>query len=451
MELKTRFDQKGHAIVTVNFDEKEMQKYLDASTQDLAKNLSIKGFRKGKVDVETAKRYIKNEDLTNNLINRLFRKSLKAINTNNDVINTFYYKMLLNVDPRFNIVKLDPKGSEIEVIILLSPQVTKLGEFKNVKVEYEKEKLSDAKVEEELKRLQEQDGVYEPSQEPIVSDDLVSLKIQVYLNKEKRKDLDVSTIDVKVGSHQSLLGEKEEELLNKKVGDQGVIEFTTDDKYPEQLRNSHVEIKYEIVQVQKMKLPCLDDEFAKSQTSYKDVETLEELKKMISESLKERIENLNKDRKITAIINKIVKESEFEYDAEQLKKELVRIQRARDVEQLEQQGITLEDYLNFHKMSNEEYEEKVYSYLFEPLCRNAVYKRIVDDNPEVFKPVEEKQICEKYKLTSLQDYIKNTTEQYRKLNIDEKQIAEYVKNSIDNMYNDYRTQQIIEYILDNNK
>ena len=178
---------------------------------------------------------------------------------------------------------------------------------------------------------------------------------------------------------------------------------------------------------------------------------MEELKKKIRESLKERIENLNKDRKITAIINKIVKESEFEYDAEQLKKELVRIQRARDVEQLEQQVITLEDYLNFHKMSNEEYEEKVYSYLFEPLCRNAVYKRIVDDNPEVFKPVEEKQICEKYKLTSLQDYIKNTTEQYRKLNIDEKQIAEYVKNSIDNMYNDYRTQQIIDYILDNNK
>lgn len=451
MELNKRYDNQGHAIIAVTFNKEEVMKYSDATVEELAKNVQIKGFRKGKVDLSLARRYISNEDFSNSLINRLIRKSLKAINTNAEISNEVYNKMILNAEPKFEIKKIDNDEAIIEVSILLAPQVTKLGEYKNLALEYEVSKVKKEDVEKELDSLRREAGFLEETSEPIVEKDHVSLKINLFINNEKRKDLEQNSIEIDVGSHKSMLGTHEDELVNKKVGDEGSIVFDTDDTYPEILRNSHVEIKYEITQVQRANLPELNDELATLQTTYKDVENLQQLKDKIKERLQERVDRNNKERKLSAIIEKIVETSEIEYAKNDLKSELVKIQTRRDSQELSNQGISLDDYLKFNKMSKEEYENRVFNYLFKPLCQSAVYKKIVELNQDVFKEIKKEDVAKRNNIEDFDKFVNDMSQQYISAGYTVEQAQSQMNQLVNNMFNDYRTNEILDFLLENNK
>ncbi len=452
MELSNKKDNLGHSIVNCKFDAKELDRYSKASLEELASKLKIKGYRPGHVPAEVAVKFITNDELNKNLINRLIRKALKAINSNQDIIKEFYYDMFVNAEPAINVKKLDNDGAELDVSILLLPKVDKLAQYKGLKVEYTEDKFDEKLVEEELKRIQNAEGVLTPTEEALKAGDHVSLKIQVLINGVRHQEYEGDNVDLVLGEHRSLLGEKEEDIIGKKLGDKGSVNIQTGNNMPEELANTNLEIKYEIVSAEKKDLPAIDDELAKSQTNYKDCETLDALKAKITESIEKRIAEINKNKKLSAIYDNILSNTTFIVDNERIRKEILRVQEARDRQELLDKGITLEDYLRINNLSYEDYQAKIFDYVYNPLRIKAIEEAIYASDPETFKEPSREEVAKYHKMDSLEKYEDQIRNYYKEVNpeISEDEVNRNLAQQIGWLFSDYRKHLLDEYLISNN-
>ena len=265
----------------IQLSAEEVNKEYQTVVQDLRKNVAIPGFRKGKASISTIKRRFAKE-IKSDVKEKLLERSLKDALTQQNISPVG--KPSLDVK-NVTVVENQPVEYDVEVEFIPSIEVT---DYKGVKVKQPVvAEVAESEITHALEVLQRQNAV----NEPVADDYVICDQTSVTINYQRTVDGNpvgepVTNYTVWLGVDQ-VMPEVRDNLLGKKKG--AHVTFSVpyqEDFWDKNLAGKTVEFAVDIVNVEKVVLPAIDDEFAKDL----EQESLEALKQKIAQDIKNRKE-----------------------------------------------------------------------------------------------------------------------------------------------------------------
>jgi trigger factor len=251
--------ENNRVKLTVEVDEPEMEKAIDTAATKLSKQVSIKGFRKGKVP-------------KNVLMAHLGGPAALRTEAIRDAIPDFYAHAVADTlidpiaSPDINITAGEDDGNLVfEADVEVRPEVFIRGQ-NELRVTIPSPVVTDDEVNAQIDHFRETDATLKDVDRPIVTGDLVTMDVHVQQIATDVKPLDMGDFMYTVGSgtitegvDELILGLKagEELKLNGAVG-QGVV--------------ATYELK--LKKVQERELPELSDEWVHANTEWQSEEEM---------------------------------------------------------------------------------------------------------------------------------------------------------------------------------
>ncbi len=253
MRATTTTLNDGRVRLTVEVDEVEMDGAIDRAAQKLSKQVSIKGFRKGKVPKSV-------------LVAHLGGPSALRGEAIRDAIPDFYAHAVSDtlVDPISQPAISVTDGEEGGVLIFdaeveVRPEV-ELGDYTSLRVTIASPVVTDLEVDAQVDRVRETDATLKDVERPIATGDLVTMDAHVQQIATEEEPLDMSDYMYTVGSgvitegvDDLIVGMRAGEVLtlNGNVGDGVVATYTLTLK-----------------KVQERVLPEISDEWVRENTEW---------------------------------------------------------------------------------------------------------------------------------------------------------------------------------------
>jgi len=270
--------------VEVGIEADAVQDRLERAAHELARDMRMPGFRKGKVPAQL-------------VIQRVGRDAVleQALR---DSLPEWYERALLDTgiapvgDPELNVASLPGTGEELSFSIEVAVRPgAKLGEYKGLEVGRAEPEVPAEAVQAELDRLREGFASLDPVDRPAATGDLVVIDYSGTVDGEPFEGSEATDLMVELGA-ESLLPEFDRALAGAAAGDQVTVEVRfADDHRPESLAGKQASFTVTVKEVREKKLPELDDEFAAEASEFETLDELrDELQRRIAAALESRIE-----------------------------------------------------------------------------------------------------------------------------------------------------------------
>ncbi|RUS39398.1 trigger factor, partial [Lacticaseibacillus paracasei] len=286
--MSAKWEKKGtnDGELTFEIDLPQIQQGLDQAFQRVRKNLTVPGFRKGKVSRTVFKRMYGDAALYEDALNILLPDAYEAAVKESGIDP---------VDqPQINVDSMDEgKPWVIKATVTVKPEVT-LGQYKGLEVPKQDVEVSAKDIDAELEKRREQQA------ELVVKDDKAAENgdtvVIDYVGTIDGTEFDGGSsknYSLELGSNSFIPG-FEEQLVGHKSGDEVTVNVTFPEDYKAaDLAGKAAEFKTTIHEVKVKELPALDDDFAKDLDD--DVDTLDELKAKIKKELTDQREEAAKN------------------------------------------------------------------------------------------------------------------------------------------------------------
>lgn len=329
---------EGHeGVLTVEVDAEKVNEGLDAAFKKVVKNVTVPGFRKGKVPrVIFEKRFgveALYQDALDILLPEAYAKAVEEAG-------------IEPVDvPKIDIEQMEKGKSLIFTArVIVKPEV-KLGQYKGLEVEKMDATVTDEDVENELKRLQENYAELVVKEDgKIEKGDTAVIDFEGFVDGEPFEGGKAENYSLEIGSGVFIPG-FEDQLVGMKAGEEKEIEVTFPEEYhAKELAGKPATFKVKVHEVKEKQLPALDDEFAKDVDD--EVETLEQLKEKIRARLEETKKNEAEAALRDAVVKKAAENAEIDIPEVMVKNETDRMLREFD-QRLQLQGLNLDLYYQF--------------------------------------------------------------------------------------------------------
>ncbi len=270
----------------VEVEAEKVDQALDRAYKEVANDVQLPGFRKGKVPRPLLESHygkdILHKDAVEILMKEIVPNVLKALeNRAISMPELADYELQSGQPATFNL--------KIEVM----PEV-ELGKYKDLGIK--KEEVGDVEgiVDSELERLQQEHSKLVNSEREIVEEnDFIIIDYYAEIEGEEEPNI-IDNYGLTVGSGQ-LLSSIESQLVGLKREEEAEIEASYPEDYSDEgLRGKGISAKVVVKEIKEESLPSLDDDFASQVTDYR-ADDLEELKDKIRESTIKRHE-MNNDQ-----------------------------------------------------------------------------------------------------------------------------------------------------------
>jgi len=337
MSVKWEKLEGNEGVLTVEVDAEQVNKGLDAAFKKVVKNVTLPGFRKGKVPrVLFEKRFgveALYQDALDILLPEAYAKAVEEAGI--EPVSM----------PEIDIEQIEKGKSLIfKAKVTVKPEV-KLGQYKGLEVEKMDATVTDEDVENELKRLQENYAELIVKEDGTVENgDTAVIDFEGFVDGEPFEGGKAENYSLEIGSGTFIPG-FEEQLVGMKAGEEKDIQVTFPEEYhAEQLAGKPATFKVKVHEVKAKQLPALDDEFAKDVDE--EVETLDELKAKIRTRLEEAKKNETEAALRNAVVEKAAANAEIDIPAVMVQNETDRMLREFD-QRLQMQGLNLQLYYQF--------------------------------------------------------------------------------------------------------
>lgn len=237
----------------VEIDETEMSEALDAAAATLSKQVSVKGFRKGKVPKNVLVAHIGGADV---LRAEAIRESLPD----------FYARAIADTQsdpigqPDINIIDGEESGPlHFEAEVEVRPEVSIKGQ-RGLRVTIPSPQVTDAEIIAQIDRFRETDAILMDVDRPIVTGDLVTMDVHVEQIATDVEPLEMSDFMYTVGSGTITEG-VDELIVGLKAGEEMKLNGSVE---------GGVVATYELKlkQVKERELPELTDEWVQENTEW---------------------------------------------------------------------------------------------------------------------------------------------------------------------------------------
>ena len=274
---------------TVVVEETEFIAAKDAAVKQLSRTIKVQGFRKGKVPAKVAEKNIDPTTLTTEATEYAINRAL------NDVIAVEDLRVL--DQPKIDVKKLVPFTTleftaEIEVL----PSIT-LGDYKKLKAKKQSVTVEKSEIDEVIERMRsgfaEREAVEREAQngDEVVMSFIGRDKAGAEIEGAKGEDYPLT-----LGSGSFIPG-FEEQLVGHKAGEMFDISVTFPKEYhAEHLKGADVTFAIDLKTVNEVKLPEVDDAFAKKSGPFNTAkELLADIKRELTAQKERQVMDQLKD------------------------------------------------------------------------------------------------------------------------------------------------------------
>ena len=222
-----------------------------------------------------------------------------------------------------------------------------LGDYDNIIIEEVEAEVTDADIENELKKQQEENARLIPVEDREAKEgDTVNIDFDGYLDGERFEGGKAEDYDLVIGSKTFIEG-FEDQVAGHKVGDKFDVNVTFPRDYQaKEFQGKDAKFEVEINSITEKELPEIDDEFAMDISEF---ETLDELKADLKEKLKEDKENYRTNMMQNQAIDALVRASEVSAPESMVNSE-IDIEMQNLDQRLQQMGISLAQYVEMTQM-----------------------------------------------------------------------------------------------------
>ena len=295
------------------------------------KDAKVDGFRPGHVPAK--------------VLEQKFQKEIEG-EILNHIISEEYQKAVVEnelrpiADPRLE--KYENKEGTVEVVFVIPvlPAIT-LGEYKGVEVEKENLDITDEKVNAEIERLKEGAAKLKEVEADATAElnDVANIDFEGFIDGEAFEGGKAEGFDLTLGSH-SFIDNFEDQIVGHKKGDEFDVTVMFPENYgAENLAGKPAIFKVKVNSIKRKEEAELNDDLAK-ELGY---DSLEDLKVKTRESLTKREETRINNEFRGKVVEAVVANTNVEVPAELTNRE-VEYQINRFAQQLQMQGISLEQY-----------------------------------------------------------------------------------------------------------
>ncbi|AFQ58669.1 trigger factor [Bacillus subtilis] len=337
MSVKWEKQEGNEGVLTVEVDAETFKTALDDAFKKVVKQVSIPGFRKGKIPRGLFEQRFG--------VEALYQDAL-------DILLPVEYPKAVEeagiepVDrPEIDVEKIEKGESLIFTAkVTVKPEV-KLGEYKGLGIEKDDTTVTDEDVQNELKALQERQAELVVKEEGAVEEgNTVVLDFEGFVDGEAFEGGKAENYSLEVGSGSFIPG-FEDQLVGLEAGAEKDVEVTFPEEYhAEDLAGKPAVFKVKIHEIKAKELPELDDEFAKDIDE--EVETLAELTEKTKKRLEEAKENEADAKLREELVLKASENAEIDVPQAMVDTELDRMLKEFE-QRLQMQGMNLELYTQF--------------------------------------------------------------------------------------------------------
>lgn len=325
MKVTTERTPNCQAIVTVEVDEEQIASAMKRAAQKISRLRPIPGFRPGKAPYERIERAVGKEMLRDEAID--------------DLAQSVYKQVLADekIEP-YDAGKLDITQKEPLVLKFTVPTrpVVTLGDYRSIHLQPKPVEVTDDEVNKVIEQVRSGQATMTPVTRAVQLNDLVTLDLKGGIEGQaqlERQGLQLR-VDAKEGAFPWI-----EQLVGANANEPRPVTYT----YPENTGNAGKVATYvvTITDIKEPQLPNLDDEFAKSVSSF---ETLEQLKGRVRANLKDQKQSEEDGRFEEEVMDAVIAQSEIAMPDSMIEDE-TDLEVSRMKETAQRIGLAWEKYL----------------------------------------------------------------------------------------------------------
>lgn len=365
MSLQVEKLEKNMAKLTIEVGAEDLEKAIEKAYQKQKKQISIPGFRKGKVPRQMVeKMYGKEvfyEDAANELIPDAYDKALSECEE--DIVSS----------PKIEVTQIEAgKPFVFTATVALKPEV-KLGKYKGLKIDKIDSEVTEEEVDAEINRERENNARNITVEDrPVKDGDMTTLDFEGFVDGVPFEGGKGENYPLTIGSGAFIPG-FEEQLVGAEIGKEVEVNVTFPEDYQaEDLKGKAAVFKCTVKEIKEKELPELDDEFASEVSEF---ETLAEYREDVKKNLAEKKEKDAKNAREDAAIKAAVEVAEMEIpDA------MLETQQRQMVDEFAQritmQGLSMEQYFQFTGTNYQKMVEQVKPQALERIKSRLVLEAI---------------------------------------------------------------------------
>jgi trigger factor len=327
--------------LTVEVPFEELKDSLDAAYKKINQQVTVKGFRKGKIPAR--------------IIDQRFGRGAVLEEAVNDALPKFYTEAVneaeLNVlgQPEVDITELkDGETLNFTAEVDVRPTI-EIPDYSGIEVEVDAVEVGDEDVEKAVEELRERFASTSPVERAAQDGDVVTIDLEAKVDGEVLEDGVAADVSYTIGSGELLDG-IDEAVKGLEAG--GEATFASELKGGS-AAGKEAEVTVKVTQVAARELPELDDDFAQLASEF---DTLDELK---ADSRK-RLENMKQYDQATQaqerVLEKLLELVEVPVPEKLLEDEINTRKHNLEHHQLGQMGLDLAKYLEIQGKTEEEFD-----------------------------------------------------------------------------------------------
>ena len=250
------------------------------------------------------------------------------------------------------ITKLDEEGAALTLKVIVKPEV-ELGAYKGLKAEKEDTAVTDEEVEAEIKNLLERNSrLVTVEDRAVEKGDITDINFEGFVDGVAFDGGKGENFDLEIGSGQFIPG-FEDQIIGKNSGEEFDVNVTFPTEYTPELAGKDATFKVKVNEIKAKEYPELDDEFAKDVSEF---DTLDELKADIKAKIGESKEQRSKDAFESALLKQVCEGVKAEIPQVMIDDKAQEMKQQTE-QQMAQQGLQLEMYLQYMGLPMEKYME----------------------------------------------------------------------------------------------
>jgi len=357
-KVKKESEFEKNIEISINFDDLEDKK-SDAISK-ISKSLKVKGFRPGKIPSnivirEVGEDYILEESVDLYLPEKIF-EILKS-----EEINPA-------TRPVIKEMKKEKDSFKVDVLVTLWPTLSKLPKLDQT-VEVESIAPTDEEINEQVDRVKMQFADVSKVERPAKAGDFVLMNVSGQENNKELENFNYQDFLYEMGSN-SLTPVLDSKLEGVSSG--AIVKFN--DNIPS-LGKENIEISVLIKEVKEKVEPDLTDEWISSVTEFDSIEQMKsELTKNIENVKKRQVANQYQ----SLLTSKLIEESKLELPEQLVIAEMDSILQ-NFMNELKQNNIKIEDYLQITGLTEEALQEDLKNQATRNLSMVVILDKVIED------------------------------------------------------------------------
>lgn len=361
MSLQFEKQEGNMAMLTIERSAEELDKAIEKAYHKIKNQISIPGFRKGKVPQKMVEKTygveIFFEDAANFLINDSYKEEIDGC------------ELEIVSQPDINVTQIE-KGKPFiyEAYVAIKPEVT-LGQYKGLEYYKSDVSVSEEDIDKELERTREMNSRRVPVEDRAAKEgDIVNIDFEGFCDGKAFDGGKAEGHSLTLGSGTFIPG-FEEQIVGKNIGEEFDVNVTFPEKYQaENLAGKAAVFKCKLNDIKVKELPELDDEFA---AEVSDFDTLDEYKADIRKNMEAEKAEAAKRAAENQLVDEAIANAEMVIPGPMVDLEVQNI-AYNFQNRMQSQGISMEQYFQITGMTAEKFLEET-----KPTAEKNIKSRLV--------------------------------------------------------------------------